>query len=144
MWKVKSKEWQIFLANRTINIWLRGLCLKKQLFSLAVCLLLFTGLFSISVEPAKSASGDGFVEINLNIYGPFLRAMDDWPYSGPGTYQYDEELELIVGVHTDYHIEQPTIVDLQANGFLEGDTIIISWLGGLYPAGAWNPTNPDN
>jgi hypothetical protein len=60
------------------------------MFSLAICLLLFAGLFSFFTNNVKSTSGDGIVEINLNIYGPFLRAMDDWPYSGPGDYTYDE------------------------------------------------------
>jgi hypothetical protein len=118
------------------------LCLKRRLFSLAVCLFLFVGLFSVSINIVKSAAGDGIVEVDLNVRGTFLRAMDDWPYFGPGDYEYDENLELQVGTHTDFRVEEPTIIDLQAEGFNEGDKIYISWLGGLYPDGAWNPANP--
>ena len=118
------------------------LCLKGQLFSLAICFLLFTVLFSVSINSVKSAAGDGIVEVDLNVRGTFLRAMDDWPYFGPGEYQYDENLELQVGTHTDFRVEEPTIIDLQAEGFNEGDKIYISWLGGFYPDGAWKPSNP--
>ncbi|MFC1487683.1 hypothetical protein ACFLRN_08370 [Thermoproteota archaeon] len=116
--------------------------MKRRLFSLAVCLFLFVGLFSVSIIIVNSAAGDGIVEVDLNVRGTFLRAMDDWPYFGPGDYQYDSNLELQVGTHTDFHVEEPTIIDLQTEGFNEGDKISISWLGGVYPDGAWNPSNP--
>ena len=117
--------------------------MKRQMFSLAVCLLLFAGLFSISTEPVKSASGDGIVEVDLKIRGTFLRAMDDFPYYGPSdSHTYDENLEVTVLTHTDFRVEEPTMIDLQAEGFNEGDKIYISWLGGLFPDGAWRPYNP--
>ena len=116
--------------------------MKRQLFSLAICLLLFAGLFSFYTNNVKSASGDGIVEVELNVRGTFLRAMDDWPYAGPGEGAYDEELEMWVGTHTDFRVEEATMIDLQDEGFIEGDKIYISWLGGFYPDGAWNPSNP--
>jgi len=99
-------------------------------------------MFSVSINIVKSAGNDGIVEVDLNVRGTFLRAIDDWPYFGPGDYHYDENLELQVGTHTDFHVEEPTIIDLQTEGFNEGDKISISWLGGVYPDGAWNPSNP--
>ena len=99
-------------------------------------------MFSISINIVKSAANDGIVEVDLNVRGTFLRAMDDWPYFGPGDYQYDSNLELQVGTYTDFRVEEPTIIDLQAEGFNEGDIIYISWLGGVYPDGAWDPSNP--
>ena len=68
--------------------------MKRQLFSLAVCLLLFTGLFSFSTNIVKTAEGDGIVTVDLKIRGTFLRAMDDFPYYGPSEGQtYDETLK---------------------------------------------------
>ena len=99
-------------------------------------------MFSVSINIVKSAGNDGIVEVDLNVRGTFLRAMDDWPYFGPGDYQYDSNLELQVGTYTDFRVEEPTIIDLQAEGFNEGDIIYISWLGGVYPDGAWDPSNP--
>ncbi|MFX0212364.1 MAG: zinc-dependent metalloprotease family protein, partial [Candidatus Hodarchaeota archaeon] len=114
--------------------------MKRQLISLMVCLFLFTGLFSFSTNSVKSVGGDGIVIVDLKVRGTFLRAMDDWPYYGPGDYAYDENLELNVGTYTDFRVEEPTIIDLQAEGFNEGDTIYISWLGGYYLDGANNPS----
>ena len=99
-------------------------------------------MFSASISFVKSAAGDGIVEVDLNVRGTFLRAMDDWPYFGPGDYQYDESLNLSIGTYTDFRVEEATMIDLQAEGFNEGDKIYISWLGGVYPDGAWNPSNP--
>ena len=121
---------------------IEGLGLKKQIFSLVICALLVAGMFSFSINSVNSISGDGIVEVEMNVWGTFLRAMDDWPYYGPGEYKYDENLEVKVGTHTDFHVEQPTIIDLQTEGFNEGDKIYISWLGGFYPDGAWKPNDP--
>ena len=119
------------------------LCLKRQFFSLAFCLVLCLSLFSVSINLVKSASGDGIVEVELNVRGTFLRAMDDFPYFGPSDgHIYDEELEVNVLTHTDFRVEEATVIDLQAEGFVEGDKMYISWLGGFYPDGAWNPDNP--
>ncbi|MEJ2241900.1 MAG: hypothetical protein P8Y18_07140 [Candidatus Bathyarchaeota archaeon] len=91
----------------------------------------------------KSASNDGIVTVDLKIRGTFLRAMDDFPYYGPyDSFTYDENLEVNVLTHTNFRVEQPTMIDLQTEGFNEGDKIYISWLGGFYPDGAWNPNNP--
>lgn len=114
--------------------------LRRQLICLLVCLLLFTGLFSFSTNSVKSAGSDGIVIVDLKVRGTFLRAIDDWPYYGPGDYAYDENLELNVGTYTDFRVEEPTVIDLQAEGFNEGDTIYISWLGGYYLDGAKNPS----
>ena len=119
------------------------LCLKSQLFSLAICLFLFIGLFSVTINLVKAPADDGIFEIEIPVRGTFLKALDDWPYYGPGIYEYNEDLEMQVGDRTDFPIEQPAIIDLQANGLNEGDKIYISWVGGYYPQGGWYPGNPE-
>jgi hypothetical protein len=84
------------------------------------------------------------MEVDVPVRGTFLLAMDDWPYYGVGQFAYDEDLELQVGVYTDFRVEGPAIIDLQANGFVEGDRVYISWIGGEYLSGATNPSNPDS
>ena len=116
--------------------------MKKRLWPLILCLFMFSSLFSAPIYIVKSVAGDGIVQVELNVRGTFLKAMDDWPYFGPGDYQYDSNLELQVGTHTDFRVEEPTIIDLQAEGFNPEDKIIISWIGGVYPDGAWKPNNP--
>jgi len=118
-------------------------CLKRRLFSLIICLFLFIGLFSVTINLVKAPTDDGIFEIEIPIRGTFLKALDDWPYYGPGKYDYDENLEMQVGTRTDYPVEQPAIIDLQANGLNEGDRIYVSWVGGFYPQGAWYPDNPE-
>lgn len=117
--------------------------MKGRLFSLAVCLFLFIGLFSVTINLVKAPADDGIFEIEIPVRGTFLKALDDWPYYGPGKYDYDENLEMQVGTRTDYPVEQPAIIDLQANGLNEGDRIYVSWVGGFYPQGAWYPDNPE-
>jgi hypothetical protein len=80
------------------------------------------------------------MEVDVPVRGTFLLAMDDWPYYGVGQFAYDEDLELQVGVYTDFRVEGPAIIDLQANGFVEGDRVYISWIGGEYLSGATNPS----
>ena len=117
--------------------------MKRQLFSLAICLILFSSSLTFSINTVCAPSGDGIVEVDLKIRGTFLRAMDDFPYYGPSDGRtYDENLEVYVLTHTDFRVEEPTMIDLQAEGFNEGDKIYISWLGGLFPDGAWRPNNP--
>ena len=57
---------------------------------------MFSSLLSAPIYIVKSVAGDGIVEVELNVRGIFLKAMDDWPYYGPGEYQYDSNLELNV------------------------------------------------
>jgi hypothetical protein len=99
-------------------------------------------MFSVLVVKSQAPSADGMVEIDVPVRGTFLHAFDDWPYSGVGQFQHDESLNMSVGTHTDYLIEEPAIVDLQAEGFVEGDKVLISYVAGVYFSGAWNPSNP--
>jgi len=85
---------------------------------------------------------EGIVEVDVPVRGTYLRAIDDRPYSGQGRYTYDEDLEMDVIVSTPYRVQEPAIVDLQANGFVEGDRIMISYWATVYYCGVWNPSNP--
>ena len=69
------------------------LCLKRRLFSLAICLFLFTGLFSVFVTYSQIPVPEGIIEVEIPVRGTFVRAMDDWPYYGPGQKEYDEYQE---------------------------------------------------
>jgi hypothetical protein len=119
-----------------------GRFLKRQLFSLFITLFLVISSFSGFLNLVYAPSGDGIVDVDVPVRGTFLHAFDDWPYSGVGEFQYDENLNMSVGTRTDYLIEEPAIVDLQTEGFVEGDKILISYEAGVYFSGAWNPSNP--
>jgi hypothetical protein len=118
--------------------------LKKQLFSLLVCLFLFVSFFSVLVINVKAPAGDGIVEVDVPPRGTFLHAIDGYPYHGGGTKSYDPDLDLDVIVGPQYNVEDPAIVDLNAEGFVEGDKIIISYTADLYYAGTYNPTYPNS
>lgn len=111
-------------------------------------ILLLTGLSLVSLgvnqrgKVAGQQAGPTIFEADVPVRGTFLRAVEWWPYWGPGQYEWDDDLEMNVGVSTDYHTAEPLIVDLQANGFTEGDMLLISYEGELYFSGAWNPSNP--
>lgn len=120
-----------------------GLRLKRSLFSSVVCLFLLAGLFFVSVDFAESVAGDGIVEVDVPPRGTFLHAIDGYPYHGGGNRVFDENLGLHVIVGSYYSVEDPAIVDLQSEGFLEGDKIIISYTVKIYYDGTYYPTNPD-
>ena len=105
-------------------------------------MLLVVSMFSVLVVNSQAPAG-GILDVDVPVRGTFLRAINDWPYYAPGDFEYDEDLEMNVGVSTNYHIESPAIVDLRANGFDEGDQIIISHNSTIYPCGALNPSNPE-
>ncbi len=88
-------------------------------------------------EAQTTPSGSGIIEVDVPVRGTFLRALDLWPYIGPGTYEYDDELEMHLEKSDLYHTEGPAIVDLQQNGFTENDKIMISYSAKVYDAGAW-------
>lgn len=117
--------------------------MRNRQFTFVLYSFLLASLFSFSTVHVEASNGNGIIEVDVPVRGTFLLAMDDWPYYGPGQYAYDEDLELQVGVYTDFRVEGPAIIDLQANGFIEGDRIYISWIGGVYPGGAWSPSNPE-
>ena len=54
------------------------MCLKRQLFSLAVCLVLVIGLFSFNLVYAPL--GNGIVEVDVPPRGTFLHAIAGFPY----------------------------------------------------------------
>ncbi|MFC1487958.1 hypothetical protein ACFLRN_09780 [Thermoproteota archaeon] len=116
--------------------------MKRQLFSLFVCIFLVVSWFSVFVTYSQTPVPEGIIEVEIPVRGTFVRAMDDWPYYGPGQKEYDEYLEVAVGTYTDFRIEDPAIVNLQSHGIFEGDTVYIGWRGGVYPDGAWNPADP--
>ncbi|MCJ7614818.1 hypothetical protein MUO71_08675 [Candidatus Bathyarchaeota archaeon] len=75
--------------------------MKRRLFSLAICLFLFIGLFSVTINVVIAPADEGIFEIEIPVRGTFLKALDDWPYYGPGKYEYNENLEMEVGTRTD-------------------------------------------
>ncbi|MBK5134182.1 hypothetical protein JJE00_07145, partial [Candidatus Bathyarchaeota archaeon] len=70
--------------------------MKRKLFSLAICLFLFIGLFSVLVINVQAPVGDGIVEVDVPPRGTFLHAIDGYPYHGGGTKSYDPDLDLDV------------------------------------------------
>ena len=98
--------------------------------------------FSVFVTYSQTPVPEGIIEVEIPVRGTFVRAMDDWPYYGPGQKEYDEYLDLAVGDYTDFRIEEPAIVNLESHGLFEGDTVYIGWSGGDYPDGAWDPADP--
>jgi hypothetical protein len=119
------------------------LCLKRRLFSLVVCYILVLSLFSFSFSLVYAPSGDGVVEVDVPPRGTFLHAIDGFPYHGAGDKVLDETLGLNVIIGSYYNVEDPAIVDLHAEGFAEGDKIIITYMAKLYYDGTYHPTNPD-
>jgi len=84
------------------------------------------------------------VHVVVPVRGTFLRAIDLWPYVGPGTYQYDTDLGLNIETSGQYRVEQPAIVDLEASGFVENEKVKISYIGTVYDSGAWVPAVQSN
>ena len=117
--------------------------LKKQLFSIFLCLFLVISSTCVLIGSSQTSVSEGIIEVELPVRGTFLKTMDDWPYYGPGEYDYNEDLEMDVGVQTDFRVENPVVLDLQANGLNEKDRIYVSWTGGFYVSGAWYPDNPE-
>jgi hypothetical protein len=114
------------------------------ILQMVLLILVLVGNFDgIPVTNAQIAC-EGIVEVDVPPRGTFLKAVDFWPYHGHGDYVYDEDLEINVGVSTNYRVESPAIVDLVANGFLEGDQIMISYDASVYFCGTNNPSNPVN
>ncbi len=118
--------------------------MRKRLYTYVLCTLILASFVSSSTVHVEASNGNGIMEVDVPVRGTFLLAMDDWPYYGVGQFAYDQDLELNVGVYTDFRVEGPAIIDLQANGFIEGDRVYISWVGGEYLSGATNPSNPDS
>lgn len=92
--------------------------MKRQLFSLTICILL---IFSLSINTIKSANADGTVKINHPTRGTFLRAEEFQGSPSGGS-----------------PVEEPTIVDLVAKGYNEGDTITISYSGEYHYRAFWD------
>jgi hypothetical protein len=117
---------------------------KSCLIILITSLLILSLNFNIVGigETKAQITCEGIVEVDVPVRGTYLRAIDDRPYAGHGSYTYDENLEMDVIVSTPYRVVDPVIVDLTANGFLEGDRIIISYSATVYYCGIWNPSNP--
>jgi len=92
--------------------------LKRQLFSLTICILL---IFSLSINTIKSANADGTVKINHPTRGTFLRAEEFQGSPSGGS-----------------PVEEPTIVDLVAKGYNEGDSITISYSGEYHYRAFWD------
>jgi hypothetical protein len=119
------------------------LCLKRQLFSLVICLILVCSSFTFSINTVTAPSGDGIVEVDVPPRGTFLHAIDGFPYDGAGDKVPDETLGLNIIIGSYYNVEDPAIVDLHTEGFTEGDKIIITYTAKLYYDGTYHPTNPD-
>jgi hypothetical protein len=118
---------------------------ESSLIILTIFLILSSNLsIDIIGETKAQIACEGIIEVDVSPRGTFLKAVDFWPYHGHGDYIYDEDLEMRVGVSTIYRVESPTIVDLVANGFLEGDQIMISYDATVYFCGTNNPSNPVN
>ena len=100
-------------------------------------------MFSVTNKIVHASAGDGIIEVNVPPRGTFLHAMDGFPYDGAGDRVHDETLDLNVITSSYYNVEGPAIVDLHAEGFTEGDKIIITYTAGVYYSGTYNPTNPD-
>ena len=113
------------------------------MFSLAIFFLVIVSLFSVSVNLVYASRGDGFIEVDVPTRGTFLHAIEGYPYDGAGTRVHDENLDVDVIVGSYYSVESPAIVDLNAEGFTEGDRIIISFTASVYYSGTYNPSNPD-
>jgi hypothetical protein len=120
-----------------------GSFLKKQLFSLAICLILVTSSLTFLIKIKAAPAGDGFLEVDVPPRGTFLHAIDGFPYDGAGDRIHDDILDLNIIVGSYYNVEDPAIVDLQGEGFGEGDKIIITFTASIYYDGTYHPTNPD-
>jgi hypothetical protein len=95
-----------------------------------------------NAEAQTTESDSKKVEIDVPVRGTFLRAIDMWPYKGPGTYVYDEDLEMNIETSGLYRVERPAIVDLQAKGFTENDKVVIRYTADVDGTGAWGPPIP--
>ena len=89
---------------------------------------MFTSMFSVTIKIVHASAGDGIIEVNVPPRGTFLHAMDGFPYDGAGDRVHDDILDLNVIVASYYNVEDPAIVDLHAEGFTEGDKIIITYI----------------
>lgn len=118
--------------------------MNRHILSWLICLFFIFSSFSVFSIVGQIPASDDSIIVDVPVRGTFLKAINDYPYSGPGIYEYDENLEMRVIVSTNYQIENPAIVDLIANGFRPGDNIIISHKSVIYHCGALNPSNPAN
>jgi hypothetical protein len=118
---------------------------KSSLITLTI-FLIFSSNLSIDIigETKAQIACEGIVEVDVSPRGTFLKAVDLWPFFGQGDYAYDGDLETMVGVNTNYRVESPAVVDLVANGFNEGDQVMISYEATVYMCGTENPSNPVN
>jgi hypothetical protein len=111
-------------------------------------LLLLVLTFASNPWPPRNAEGQTTesdtkkVEIDVPVRGTFLRALDMWPYKGPGTYKYDEDLEMNIETSGLYRVERPAIVDLEAKGFAENEKIVIRYTADVDGTGAWGGSVP--
>lgn len=79
------------------------------------------GLFSVSMNFVYASEGNGIVTVDLSILGTFLRAE---PFDGRPTGGSE--------------VEDPIIIDLEAHGLKEGDTLTTSYSGQVYFSAFWN------
>ena len=92
--------------------------MKRQLFSLTICILL---LLSLSINTVKSAGSNGIVKVDLQSRGTFLRAEEFQGSPSGGS-----------------PAEDPTIIDLVAQGYKEGDSITVSYSGEYHYRAFWD------
>jgi len=94
----------------------------KILFGLMLAtlfLVCFSGAWVLLSE-----ASDGFVEIEISPRGTYLHT------------------EIGYGPATALPVDPPSIVDLQSNGFSQGETILISFEGSINVSAYWNPEEP--
>ena len=86
--------------------------MKRQLFSLAICLILVTSSLTFLIKIKAAPAGDGFLEVDVPPRGTFLHAIDGFPYDGAGDRIHDDILDLNIIVGSYYNVEGPAIVDI--------------------------------
>jgi hypothetical protein len=116
----------------------------SAILQMGLLILVLVGNFDGILGTNAQNTCEGIVQVDVSPRGTFLRAVDLWPFFGQGDYAYDDDLETMVGVSTNYRVESPVVVDLVANGFLEGDQVMISYEATVYMCGTDNPSNPVN
>jgi hypothetical protein len=116
---------EVNMKTRTIN----------KIIVILILSILNTSLLSVNIktEITHAQAGQGYFEGDIPIRGSYLQAINCYPLIPQDS---DEDGILDVGFSWDWdgdgqaesnQVEEPLIVDLEANGFKPGDEIMISY-----------------
>ena len=104
--------------------------MKNILFSSAICLLLIICFTPIFVGYAAASNNKGIVEISSPTPEPVEFSEIQVEVSSLGTF-------LRVNPYDGQFVQEPTIIDLEAEGLSDSQWVSIKYSGEIYYEGHW-------